>query len=64
MPKPAFVRPAKSAPPPPAKRMHHPKFGDGVLESQDGVGPDAKLTIKFESGSKTLLARYVTELPT
>jgi len=63
MPKPAFVRSAKAAPPPPARRLFHPKFGEGVLESQDGVGPEAKLTIKFESGSKILLARYVTEIP-
>ncbi len=62
MPKPDFKRPAKAAPPADAKRFQHPKFGVGVLEAQDGVGPDAKLTIKFESGSKTLLARYVTEL--
>lgn len=63
MPKPAFVRPAKPAPPPPPKRFHHPKFGEGVLESQDGAGEEAKLTIKFASGSRTLLARYVTEVP-
>jgi hypothetical protein len=62
MPKPVFKRPEKAAPPPPAKRFEHPKFGAGVLESRDGVGPDAKLTIKFESGSKTLLAKYVTEV--
>src|SRR5207249_1449357 len=35
MPKPAFVRPVKAAPPPPPKRVVHPKFGEGVLESQD-----------------------------
>jgi hypothetical protein len=64
MPKPEFKRPAKAAPPADAKRFQHPKFGEGVLQSQDGVGPDAKLTIKFEAGSKTLLARYVTELTT
>ena len=62
MPKPAFKRPEKAAPPPPAARFEHPKFGAGVLVSRDGVGPDAKLTIKFESGSKTLLARFVTEV--
>ena len=63
MPKPEFKRPPKPAPPAAAKRFQHPKFGEGVLETQAGVGPDAKLTIKFEGGSKTLLARYVTELP-
>jgi hypothetical protein len=62
MPKPDLRPPTKAPPKPPAKRFTHPKFGDGELESQDGVGPDAKLTIKFASGTKTLLARYVTEL--
>jgi hypothetical protein len=62
MPKPAFKRPPPPVAAAPAKRFEHPKFGAGVLESQNGVGPEAKLTIKFESGSKTLLAKYVTEL--
>ena len=62
MPKPELKRPKKPAPPPDARRFQHPKFGDGVLEAQDGAGPDAKLTIRFEGGSKTLLARYVTEV--
>ena len=64
MPKPDFKPPPKPAPPAEGKRFQHPKFGDGVLESQDGIGPEAKLTIKFESGTKTMLARYVTERPT
>jgi hypothetical protein len=63
MPKPQFKSPPKSTAAPDARRFTHPKFGEGVLKSQDGVGPDAKLTIHFESGPKTLLARYVTELP-
>jgi hypothetical protein len=63
MPKPQFKSPPKPAAAPDARRFTHPKFGEGVLKSQDGVGPDAKLTIHFESGPRTLLARYVTELP-
>ena len=63
MPKPQFKSPPKPAAAPDARRFTHPKFGEGVLKSQDGEGPDAKLTIHFESGPKTLLARYVTELP-
>jgi hypothetical protein len=62
MPKPKFKSPPKPAPAPDARRFTHPKFGEGVLKSQDGVGPEAKLTIDFESGPRTLLARYVTEL--
>ena len=46
-----------------AKKFNHPKFGDGELVSQDGVGEEAKLTIKFAAGTKTLLARFVTEVP-
>lgn len=63
MPKPEFKRPAPPPPPAAAKRFAHPKFGEGVLVSQDGAGEDAKLTIKFEASTKTLLARFVTELP-
>jgi hypothetical protein len=63
MPKPEFKRPQKPPPPPPPKRFQHPKFGEGSLVAQDGTGDDAKLTIKFASGAKTLLARYLTELP-
>src|SRR5205085_11291281 len=64
MPKPEFVRPPPRAAAPPPKRYPHPKFGEGVLETQTGEGPDAKLTIKFPGGSKTLLARFVTEATT
>jgi hypothetical protein len=64
MPKPEFKKPPPKAPPPPARRFQHPKFGEGVLEACAGEGPEAKLTIKFAAGSKTLLAKYVTEIPT
>lgn len=63
MPRPEFKKPEKAAPPPPAKRFTHPKFGEGTLEAQSGEGPEAKLTIKFDAGSKTLQAKYVTEVP-
>jgi len=63
MPKPQFQRPPAPPPPAAAKRFSHPKFGEGALVSQDGVGEDAKLTIQFASETKTLLARFVTELP-
>jgi hypothetical protein len=62
MPKPEFKAPAKPGPTPEARRFRHPKFGDGVLRAQDGAGPEAKLTIEFANGPKTLLARFVTEL--
>lgn len=63
MPKPEFKRPPPAAPPPAARRFHHPKFGDGVLKAQEGEGPEAKLTIRFDGGEKILLARFVSELP-
>jgi hypothetical protein len=63
MPKPEFKKPPPKAPPPPARRFQHPKFGEGVLEVCAGEGPEAKLTIKFAAGTKTLLAKYVTEIP-
>ncbi len=62
MPKPEFKAPAKPGPTPEPKRFRHPKFGDGVLRAQNGDGPEAKLTIEFANGPKTLLARFVTEL--
>jgi hypothetical protein len=62
MPKPEFKARPKPAPAPEPRRYRHPKFGDGVLRAQDGVGPEAKLTIEFSTGPKTLLARFVTEL--
>lgn len=62
MPKPAFV-PPKVAAPVVVRRFSHPKFGEGTLVSQEGEGEEAKLTIAFAAGKKTLLARYVSELP-
>ncbi len=44
------------------KRFTHPKFGEGTLEAKDGEGPEAKLTIKFGVGTKTLQAKFVTEV--
>jgi hypothetical protein len=63
MPKPEFKRPPPPSPVAAARKFSHPKFGDGVLVSQDGAGADAKLTIKFAEATKTLLAKFVTELP-
>ena len=43
----------------PKRRVHHAKFGDGdVLREFDG----AKLEIRFECGTKTLMASFVTDV--
>ncbi len=43
----------------PGDRVHHKKFGDGLVISVLPVGNDAKLEIAFDSvGTKTLLAVY------
>lgn len=62
MPKPKFVKPPPKAPPPAARRFTHPKFGEGVLEKSEGTGDEMKLTVKFEIGTKTLQAKFLTEL--
>jgi hypothetical protein len=56
------------APPPPAAkawapggRVTHVKFGDGTIEAVAGEGDEAKLTIAFGVGKKTLLAKFVTK---
>ena len=40
----------------------HARFGEGIVKSVSGVGADAKVTVKFESGDKTLLAKFVTRV--
>lgn len=43
----------------PKRRVHHTKFGEGdVLREFDG----GKLEIRFESGTKTLMASFVTDV--
>ncbi|HEY8211957.1 MAG TPA: UvrD-helicase domain-containing protein [Myxococcaceae bacterium] len=42
-------------------RVRHPQFGSGTIQDVTGAGPDAKLTIRFESvGLKRVIARFVT----
>lgn len=43
----------------PGVRVYHSKFGYGNVVSVDGVGPDAKTQVKFETvGLKTLLLKF------
>jgi ankyrin repeat protein len=46
-----------------AMLVKHPKFGEGVVEKVEEVGNEAKLTIRFAVGTKTLLAKFVTLHP-
>jgi DNA helicase-2/ATP-dependent DNA helicase PcrA len=41
-------------------RVRHQQFGDGVVVSVEGQGPNAKLTVKFSSvGLKRVIARFL-----
>jgi DNA helicase-2/ATP-dependent DNA helicase PcrA len=61
---PAALRPAtpQSAPSADfkrAQRVRHEQFGDGVILTMEGSGPDAKLTVYFDRiGSKKFIAKY------
>jgi DNA helicase-2/ATP-dependent DNA helicase PcrA len=40
-------------------RVRHEQFGDGVILTMEGAGPDAKLTVYFDrAGSKKFIAKY------
>jgi DNA helicase-2/ATP-dependent DNA helicase PcrA len=42
-------------------RVHHGQFGRGVIVACDGEGPNAKLTVRFESvGLKRVIARFLS----
>jgi hypothetical protein len=45
------------------ERVQHAKFGVGAVVRREGSGPDAKLVVRFDSGDKTLLARFLVPLP-
>ena len=42
------------------QRVHHEKFGYGTVLEAEGTGPDMKLTVRFTSAIKKVLARFVT----
>mgnify|MGYP001314570622 CR=1 FL=1 len=44
-------------------RVMHSSWGRGVIESTRGQGPNAVVTVRFDSGErKTIVARYLTQL--
>jgi DNA helicase-2/ATP-dependent DNA helicase PcrA len=60
---PAALRPATAQSTPAAlkrgQRVRHEQFGDGVILTMEGSGPDAKLTVYFDrAGSKKFIAKY------
>jgi DNA helicase II / ATP-dependent DNA helicase PcrA len=60
---PAALRPATPQGAPAAlkrgQRVRHEQFGDGVILTMEGSGPEAKLTVYFDrSGSKKFIAKY------
>ena len=65
LPPPPRRQVAKPAAPPPAQpidaeqRVRHATFGVGLVTRREGEGADEKLTVRFASGTKTLLARFV-----
>jgi DNA helicase-2/ATP-dependent DNA helicase PcrA len=42
------------------RRVHHETFGDGTVLEAEGAGADMKLTVRFRSSIKKVLARFVT----
>jgi DNA helicase-2/ATP-dependent DNA helicase PcrA len=43
--------------------VHHPQFGRGVVVGQEGRGPDARLTVRFEGAvTKKVIARFLSLL--
>ncbi|MDN3516505.1 DNA helicase II [Aquisalimonas lutea] len=41
------------------QRVHHPKFGDGIVLQYEGQGPSARVQVNFsEAGPKWLVAAY------
>ncbi len=41
-------------------KVHHSQFGRGVIMQAVGTGPNAKLTVRFDTvGTKTVIARYL-----
>ncbi len=45
--------------PKPERRVRHPKFGEGVVLSQED-GPTPRLLVRFADGERKLLATFVT----
>ena len=41
------------------ERVVHPSLGEGVVLAMDGVGRDAKVTVRFGVGEKRVLARFL-----
>nr|MDQ3037108.1 hypothetical protein [Myxococcota bacterium] len=58
--KPRGARAAKKAPG--TERVHHPKFGEGVVLTRIGDGAEQKVVIAFADGERTLLANRIRDV--
>jgi DNA helicase-2/ATP-dependent DNA helicase PcrA len=46
------------------RRVRHPRYGDGVILSQEGSGDEMRLTVYFDrAGKKKFVARYADLTP-
>ena len=46
------------------RRVRHPRYGTGVILSQEGSGDETRLTVYFDrAGKKKFIARYADLTP-
>jgi hypothetical protein len=43
------------------REVHHESFGRGVVVAAEGVGGDARYTVRFASRVRKILGRFLTE---
>jgi hypothetical protein len=51
----------RAAPKPTEERVTHPKFGEGVVLRRESSGSGEKVTVRFASGERTILARSLSQ---
>ncbi|WP_242392591.1 ATP-dependent helicase [Anaeromyxobacter oryzisoli] len=53
-------RPDRAGPFQRGERVRHASLGEGIVLSCDGAGADAKATVRFDSGDKRIVARFLS----